>query len=96
MTGEKPLHLVYQENYERRRDVVDRAARIDKLTPDRSHWEAMAPYFYADASPEMLRYEPRLVRIRQETTEQEKLDARRRLAGTMDWNFVDWLWRVAD
>ena len=75
----KPIHIVsHDENYGIRRELTDRAARIDKLTVDRSQWKKMT---CTQMSPEMERFEPRFVTIRQETTLAEKIDAWRKIEG---------------
>lgn len=100
MAINKSLQVVHdnkhEENYELRRIIAERHERIEKLRVDRSILKTLPDsILYRNISPEMERYEPRLIEIRQNTTELEKIQARRILAAPhKSWDLFVWLKRI--
>ena len=72
----KALSVVHVENYGIRKEMADRATRIDALAVDRSRF-LNAPL--ARWSEEAMSREPRYELIRQDTTMTERAEAWRRL-----------------
>lgn len=79
------------ENYQIRRDVIARAARIEALAPNRSQVHAH-PHAVRAISAEMESREPALAALRADVTLQERIDAYRHLFA-MSVAMRDGVWR---
>ena len=72
----RALHEVHDENYGIRKQMLERAARIDKLGVDRSRWTGTVMPRW---SPEAEAREERLAAIRADLSLADRIQAWRRL-----------------
>ncbi len=85
------IALVAAENYQIRRDVIGRAARVDALTPDRSAVWMTCPQ--RAISSEMEAAEQKLSAQRASFTVQDRIEAYRQLFAMPKVQMKGWTWR---